>query len=135
MSVQLGSSGHIYTILKNDVLYIEFPAFELVKTVTIYTISLFWKSYISILGYWSRKSSMGCILKASLENRIYSSFVFKLGKGDFIYTISINAIAYILFAGKSDFGLENHIYDFEKRMIVYSRAKFEIFQTCFPGVF
>ena len=92
----------------------------------------FQKLYISILGYLSPKSSFRYIRKAFFEIHIYASFVFKLGKGNFIYTISINAIAYILFAGKSDFGLEKHIYDFEKRMIVYSWAKFEIFPDMLP---
>ena len=69
---------------------------------------------------------MECIRKASFGNRIYSSFVFKLGKDDFIYTISINAIAYILFMEKSHFERKKLIYDFENRMIVYSPARFEI---------
>ena len=87
--------------------------------------SLFGKSYISILKCLTLKSRIGCIRKAAFGNRIYSSFAFKLREGNFIYTISINAIVYIFFADRSRFWIKKYIYDFENCMIVYSRAKFE----------
>ena len=129
VSVKRGRSWKLYTILENDVMYIEFPIFGLGETVTIYTMSLFWKSYISILGYLSPKSTFGYIRKAFFENHIYASFVFKLGKGNFIYTISIKAIAYILFTEKCHFGAQKHIYNFKNQWIVYSRIKLEAFSV------
>ncbi len=113
--------------MENSVLCIEFPHLAFVKVITIYMMSLFQKLYISNLGYWGLKSALRYIRKVLFRNRIYASFVFKLKKGNFIYTILINVIAYILFTKKSQFGVKKHIYNFENRLIVYSRIKFKAF--------
>ncbi|HCS67161.1 MAG TPA: hypothetical protein DIW34_02825 [Oribacterium sp.] len=95
----------------------------------------FQKLYISILGYLSPKSSFRYIRKAFFEIHIYASFVFKLRNVNFIYTIFIKAIAYILFMGKCHFRAQKHIYNFGNQLIVYSRIRLEaFFPTRFPNV-